>query len=138
MAVDMKAWSQGQSQDEDPVPMEELPEEQAGNLQSGSGKMSPEMMENLATLVRPHLPQIEEEVQDMEPTILLSDDQELPEDMADKIIELVDGWGDGLPEMLQGIDPMDAIAVAQMVADEITTVDPILVGAWLWRTGELT
>lgn len=74
----------------------------------------------------------------MEPTILLSDDQELPEDMADKIVELVDGWGDGLPEMLQGIDPMDAIAVAQMVADEITTVDPILVGAWLWRTGELT
>jgi len=142
----MQAWSRGQTPrgqppqgpEEDPVPHEELDPSRAEALGSGSGALSPEQLENIVTLTRNHLPQIEESVQTMEPTILLADDQELPEDMADKILELVDGWGDGLPEMLKSIAPEDAIAVAQALAGEIAEVEPILVGAWLWRAGELT
>lgn len=135
---DMQAWMNRGNQDEDPVPFEELDPDSAGKLSSGSGKIPQDMLENIVTLVRGHLPQIEEEVQDMEPTILLSDDQELPEDMADRIVELMDNWGDGLPEMLRGIDPQDALAVSEVLSGEITTVEPVLVGAWLWRAGELS
>lgn len=135
---DMQAWSKGQKEEEDPVPQEELEPERADQFQSGSGKMSPEQMENLVSMLRPHVPQIEEEVQDMDPTSLLSDDQELPEDSADKILELIDTWGDGTPELLKEIDPQDAIAISDMLSGDITEVDPILVGAWIFRAGELT
>ena len=104
----------------------------------GGGTKSPEQMENLVLLVRTHLQEIEEQVQSMEPTTLLADDMELPEDHADKILELVDTWDDGLPELLSGIAPEDAIAVGEQVKDEVQEVEPILIGAWLWRAGELS
>lgn len=138
MALDMQNWSRGQSQDEDPVPFEELPPEQVENLQSGSGNMTTDQLENLVQLVRPHLQQIEEQVMGMDPNMLLAEEMELPEDLADPILELVDTWGDGLPEMLQNIDPADAITVSQALADEVTEAEPILIGAWLWRAGQLT
>lgn len=139
--ADMKEWSSqrapGGGFDEDPVPTEELPPEETARMQGG-GTKSPEQMENLVLLVRTHLQEIEEQVQSMEPTTLLADDMELPEDHADKILELVDTWDDGLPELLSGIAPEDAIAVGEQVKDEVQEVEPILIGAWLWRAGELS
>lgn len=136
--ADLQNWSQQKSREEDPVPTEAMDEGEADPMKVGGQSKSPEQMENIVILVRQHLNEIEEEIQSMEPTALLSDDQELPEDASDKILELVDGWDDGLPELLSGIAPEDAIAVADQVQDAIQEVDPMLVGAWLWRAGELT
>lgn len=141
MALDMTNWAKQRSPvqgtEEEPVPTSEVsPEEVKAN--SGSGEKTPDQMENLVDLVRNHIPQIEEEVQKMDPSMLLADDQELPEDASDQILELVDTWKDGLPEMLSGIAPEDAIAISDALEGEIAEVDPILIGAWLWRAGELT
>ena len=95
-------------------------------------------MENLVLLVRQHLPEIEEQLGSMEPASLLADDQELPEHEADQMLELVNEWDDGLPELLSQIAPEDAIAISEQVQDEVQEMDPMLIAAWLWRAGELT
>jgi hypothetical protein len=94
-------------------------------------------MENLVELTRNHLPEIEEQLAAMNPQMLLSDDQELPENDADRVLELVDTWDDGMPQLLSGISPDEAIQVSQALENEIQEVQPILVGAWIWRAGEL-
>lgn len=138
--ADLQNWSQNRGQpaeqtSEDPVPMEEVPPEQA-EIQGGATR-SPEQMENLVELTRNHLPEIEEQLASMNPQMLLSDDQELPENDADKVLELVDTWDDGMPQLLSGISPEEAIQVSQAIENEIQEVQPILVGAWIWRAGEL-
>ena len=138
--ADLQNWSQNRGQpaeqtSEDPVPMEEVPAEQAEI--AGGATRSPEQMENLVELTRNHLPEIEEQLASMNPQMLLSDDQELPENDADKVLELVDTWDDGMPQLLSGISPEEAIQVSQALENEIQEVQPILVGAWIWRAGEL-
>jgi len=138
--LDMQNWAQGRpgQSGEDPVPSEEIPPELGKDAASGGmGNKTPDQMENIVTLVRQHLPEIEEQLQNMEPTMLLSDGQELPEQDADQILELTDSWNDGLPELLSGIFPDEAITVSEALSNEIQEVEPILVGAWLWRAGEL-
>jgi hypothetical protein len=145
--ADMKNWAQnrdgspygdaeGGASSEDPVPSEEVPPEEAEAMASGS--KSPEQMENLLMLLKQHLPEIEEQVRSMEPTMLLSDDQELPEHDSDQLLELVDTWDDGFPELLARIAPEDAITLGEQVRDEIQELEPILIAAWMWRAGELT
>lgn len=139
--ADLQNWSQNRGpamgQEEDPVPTEELsPEEQ--EAQMGGATKTPDQMENIILLSRQHLPEIEEQIRSMNPAMLLSDDQELPENDADKLYELVDTWDDGLPELLSGISPEEAIQISEVLAPEIQELEPILVGAWLWRAGELT
>jgi uncharacterized protein YecA (UPF0149 family) len=139
--ADLQNWSQnrpdsvGPQTEEDPVPMEEIPPEQA-EIPGGATK-TPEQMENLVELTRNHLPEIEEQLAAINPQMLLSDDQELPENDADRILELVDTWDDGMPQLLSGISPDEAIMVSQALENEIQEVQPILVGAWIWRAGEL-
>ncbi len=138
--ADLQNWSQNRGQpaeqtEEDPVPMEEVPAEQAEI--PGGATRSPEQMENLVELTRNHLPEIEEQLAGMNPQMRLSDDQELPENDADKVLELVDTWDDGMPQLLSGISPDEAIQVSQALENEIQEVQPILVGAWIWRAGEL-
>lgn len=140
--ADMDAWARnrpgqpvGGATQEDPVPMEEIPPEQM-NIEGGATK-SPEQMENLVDLLRTHLPELEEQIMAMNPTMLLSDDQELPENDADRILELVDTWDDGLPELLSGIGPEEAIQASEALKSEVQELEPILVGAWIWRAGQL-
>lgn len=139
--ADLSNWSQNRSTSkagqttEDPVPMEEVPKEQA-EIPGGATK-TPEQMENLVELTRNHLQEIEEQLTMMNPQMLLSDDQELPENDADRILELVDTWDDGMPDLLSGISPDEAIQVSQALENEIQELQPILVGAWIWRAGEL-
>ena len=138
--ADLQNWSQNRGQpaeqtEEDPVPMEEVPPEQA-EIEGGPTR-SPEQMENLVELTRNHLPEIEEQLASMNPQMVLSDDQELPANDADKMLELVDTWDDGMPQLLSGISPEEAIQVSQALENEIQEVQPILVGAWIWRAGEL-
>ena len=138
--ADLQNWSKNRQSpakqtEEDPVPMEEVPAEQAEI--PGGATRSPEQMENLVELTRNHLPEIEEQLAGMNPQMLLSDDQELPENDADKLLELVDTWDDGMPQLLSGISPEEAIQVSQALENEIQEVQPILVGAWIWRAGEL-
>jgi len=138
---DLSNWSQnrdspiGGQTTEDPVPMEEVPPEQV-EIPGGATK-TPEQMENLVELTRNHLPEIEEQLMMMNPQMLLSDDQELPENDADRILELVDTWDDGMPQLISGISPDEAIQVSQALENEIQELQPILVGAWIWRAGEL-
>lgn len=138
--ADLQNWSKNRQSpakqtEEDPVPMEEVPAEQAEI--PGGATRSPEQMENLVELTRNHLPEIEEQLAGMNPQMMLSDDQELPENDADKVLELVDTWDDGMPQLLSGISPDEAIQVSQALENEIQEVQPILVGAWIWRAGEL-
>lgn len=138
--ADLQNWSKNRQSpakqtEEDPVPMEEVPAEQAEI--PGGATRSPEQMENLVELTRNHLPEIEEQLAGMNPQMMLSDDQELPENDADKVLELVDTWDDGMPQLLSGISPEEAIQVSQALENEIQEVQPILVGAWIWRAGEL-
>lgn len=138
--ADLQNWSKNRQSpakqtEEDPVPMEEVPAEQAEI--PGGATRSPEQMENLVELTRNHLPEIEEQLAGMNPQMMLSDDQELPENDADKVLELVDTWDDGMPQLLSGISPDEAIQVSQALESEIQEVQPILIGAWIWRAGEL-
>lgn len=124
----------GKSTKEDPVPTEE------GDIQTQGAGKTPEQLQDLIMLVRQHLPEIEEMLQTAGPQSwpsFLADDRELPEDVSDPILEMLDGWSDGFPEMLAGLEPDTAIMVAQQCADQIQELDPILVAAWLWRAGEL-
>lgn len=139
--ADLENWSKnrpsemGGASKEDPIPMEEVPPEQM-NVEGGVTK-SPEQMENLVELMRNHLPEVTEQLMSMNPTMLLSDDQELPENDADRVLELVDTWDDGLPELLSGISPEEAIQASDALSNEIQELEPILVGAWIWRAGQL-
>lgn len=139
--ADLSNWSQNRAGSkagqttEDPVPMEEVPREQV-EIPGGATK-TPEQMENLVELTRNHLPEIEEQLMMMNPQMLLSDDQELPENDADRVLELVDTWDDGMPQLISGISPDEAIQVSQALENEIQELQPILVGAWIWRAGEL-
>ena len=138
--ADLQNWSKNRQSpakqtEEDPVPMEEVPAEQAEI--PGGATRSPEQMENLVELTRNHLPEIEEQLAGMNPQMMLSDDQELPENDADKVLELVDTWDDGMPQLLSGISPEEALQVSQALESEIQEVQPILIGAWIWRAGEL-
>ena len=138
--ADLQNWSKNRQSpakqtEEDPVPMEEVPAEQAEI--PGGATRSPEQMENLVELTRNHLPEIEEQLAGMNPQMVLSDDQELPENDADKVLELVDTWDDGMPQLLSGISPEEALQVSQALENEIQEVQPILIGAWIWRAGEL-
>lgn len=138
--MDMQSWAKNRPQtgEEDPVPSEEVPEELGRNAQEGGmGNKTPDQMENIVTLMRQHLPEVEEQLGNMDPTIMLSDGQELPEHEADQLLELLDTWDDGLPELLSGIYPDEAITVSETLASEIQEVEPILVAAWMWRAGEL-
>lgn len=136
---DMQSWASNRpGTGEDPIPTEEVPPEIGQDAQNGGlGNKTPEQLENMIFLVRQHLPEIEEQLSYMEPAVLLSDGQELPEDQADQILELMDTWEDGLPELLSGVFPDEALAVAEALGNEIQEVEPVLVGAWLWRAGEL-
>lgn len=141
--VNMENWiktrGSGYQSQEDPVPMEEVPPEIGHpQIKGGLGDKTPEQLENIITLADNHLNQIEEELHSMNPVLLLSDDQELPEEDADKIVEILDDWSDGLPELLTGISAEEAIAVSEALKEHIREVEPILVGAWLWRAGQLS
>ena len=136
--ADLRNWSNRNSRQEDPVPQEEMDPNEVDPMAAGGASRSAEQLENIVFLVRKHLPEIEEQVQNMEPVALLSDDQELPEEDSDQLLELLDQWDDGLPELLSGIAPDDTIAVAEQVQEDIQEVDPMLIAAWLWRAGELT
>lgn len=136
--ADLQNWSQSRAREEDPVPHEEMDPNEADPMKVGGQSKTVEQMENLALLVRQHLPEIEEQLGSMEPASLLADDQELPEHEADQMLELVNEWDDGLPELLSQIAPEDAIAISEQVQDEVQEMDPMLIAAWLWRAGELT
>lgn len=146
MALDLSNWSQARGdqprstpegwdapKDQEPFPGDE-PFEGSDAME---GK-TPNEMDQLILLARMHLPEIEAQIHDMIPEVLLNDEVELPEDHADQILEMVDLWRDGLPELLSGISPDEALAVQEGVQNEIVEVEPILVGAWLWRAGQLT
>lgn len=146
MALDLSNWSQARGEkpptspqgwdapkNDEPFPGDEPFE---GN-DAMSGK-TPAEMDQLILLTRMHLPEIEEQIHGMVPEVLLNDEVELPEDHADQILEMVDLWRDGLPELLSGIMPDEAMAVQEAIQNEIVEVEPILVGAWIWRAGELT
>ncbi len=141
--VNMENWMKtrggGYQSQEDPVPMEEVPPEIGHpQIKGGLGDKTPDQLENIISLADNHLDQIEEELHSMNPVLLLSDDQELPEEDADKIVEILDDWSDGLPELLTGISAEEAIAVSEALKERIKEVEPILVGAWLWRAGQLS
>lgn len=141
--VNMENWMKtrggGYQSQEDPVPMEEVPPEIGHpQIKGGLGDKTPDQLENIISLADNHLDQIEEELHTMNPVLLLSDDQELPEEDADKIVEILDDWSDGLPELLTGISAEEAIAVSEALKERIKEVEPILVGAWLWRAGQLS
>lgn len=136
--ADLRNWSNKNSRQEDPVPQDELDPNEVDPMAAGGASRTAGQLENIVFLVRKHLPEIEEQIQNMEPVVLLSDDQELPEEDSDQLLELLDQWDDGLPELLSGIAPDDTITVAEQVQEDIQEVDPMLVAAWLWRAGELT
>jgi len=156
MAVDMAEWARNrpdaaasgsrvddefnqrlqQNTAEDPVPTRVYDPEEAQNL-LGGGDRSPQQMENMSHLLEAHLQEIEDQLDSMDPIMLLSDEQELPEDHADQILELVDNWGDGFPELLADISPESAIAIANSVQKMMQRYEPMLVAAWLWRAGAL-
>lgn len=140
MAIDMNAWAQSRGgeapeepQSQDPVPMEDAPEDE-----DAPASKSPEDLENLGMIVQRHLPEIEAQVQMLNPEMLLSVESELPENDADRILELIDTWGDGFTNLASGISESDAIALSQSVADSVVEVEPILVGAWVFRAGQLS
>jgi hypothetical protein len=139
--MDMQSWAKNRPPpggEEDPVPSEEVPPEMGLDAkQGGMGNKTPDQMENIVTLMRQHLPEVESQLGNMDPVMLLSDGQELPEGEADQLLELLDTWDDGLPELLSGIFPDEAITVSEALANEIQEVEPVLVAAWMWRAGEL-
>lgn len=98
---------------------------------------SPEDLQDLAEVVVEHLPEIEAQIQMLHPRMLLTVERELDEDDADKILELIDSWGDGFDALVSGISEPDAIALSDMIGDEVAEVEPILVGAWVFRAGQL-
>lgn len=133
MAVDMNAWSQSRG-GAAPAPEEDVPEEE---MNPGPPAKSEEELENLAMSVERHMPQIETQIQMMNPESLLAVETELPEEEADRILEMVDTWGDGFSELASGITEPDAIRLSEMVNDSVLEVEPILVGAWVFRAGQL-
>lgn len=122
--------------EEEPMPQEE-PDGDEGQ-EEPMGTKSPEDLDTIVELARAHLPEIEESLQGMEPETLLRVDEELPEESADVILEMIENWEDGLPDLLTDISEPEALHVSEMLAEDVTEVDPVLVGAWLFRAGQLT
>ncbi len=144
MATNMAAWSasrNGEEPDGDEptsghpsVGDEEVDSKDPDNEEPTK---SPEDLQDLAGIVTEHLPEIEAQIQMLHPRMLLTVERELDEDDADKILELIDSWGDGFDALVSGISEPDAIALSEMVSDEVAEVEPILVGAWVFRAGQL-
>lgn len=123
--------------EDEPMPHEE-PDGDEGGQEEPMGTKSPEDLDTIVELARAHLPEIEESLQGMEPETLLRVDEELPEESADVILEMIEGWEDGLPDLLTDISEPEALHVSEMLSEDVTEVDPVLVGAWLFRAGQLT
>jgi len=146
MALDLSNWSQARGEQPPTSPQgwdapkneEPFPGDQPFDGEDAMSGKTPAEMDQLILLTRMHLPEIEEQIHGMIPEVLLNDEVELPEDHADQILEMVDLWRDGLPELLSGIMPDEAMAIQEAIQNEIVEVEPILVGAWIWRAGELT
>lgn len=144
MATNMAAWSASRNgeepADDEPtnghpsVGDEEVDSEDPDNEEPTK---SPEDLQDLAGIVAEHLPEIEAQIQMLHPRMLLTVERELDEDDADKILELIDSWGDGFDALVSGISEPDAIALSEMIQDEVAEVEPILVGAWVFRAGQL-
>ena len=144
MATNMAAWSASRNGEEldgdEPISGhpsvgdEEVDSEDPDNEEPTK---SPEDLQDLAGIVVEHLPEIEAQIQMLHPRMLLTVERELDEDDADKILELIDSWGDGFDALVSGISEPDAIALSEMVSDEVAEVEPILVGAWVFRAGQL-
>lgn len=142
MAMNMQAWSQSRSGEEpdgdeapasNAVPHEEVDSENPDEVPS----KSPEDLQDLAELTVEHMAEIEAQIQMLHPRMLLAVERELDEEDADKILEMIDSWGDGYADLVAGISEPDAITLSETIADEVIEVEPILVGAWVFRAGQL-
>ena len=158
---DMKEWARNRKAGEEPDgdEEEEAPEgaaphsepdgdeEEEGEEGDEEG-ISQEDKDTLVELVRKNLPQILEAVSEVAADSFVDVDEELEDDVAEGVLQSLEGMSPELSDAVEGIAEGDAVDVAMEVRgdieDELDTDDAAvidknlaLVAAFLYRAGEL-
>ena len=136
-AAAMKEWAKGGAEEEEAPPPNPEKEDMAEKEEVGDQEEEgDERMSLLIELIKEFRPQIEESVASMDPEVLLNVEEELPEDVANGLVESLGQMGE-LPDMLDNIDEKTAIAATNMIEEELENTEPMVFAAWLYRAGEL-
>lgn len=136
----LKKWATGAKQSAE---AEEPPEEEMQEGAEDAQEPSPEA-EEIAGLVRNFLPQIEENIAQLDPDALVNLDEELSEEDTQTISSLLEefsadegGDGEHLMQELPDIEPEMCLEIAQVLEDDVQETDPGMLAIWLYRAGQL-